>query len=402
MNFDRNLTGIVIDPGHGGVDSGAVGNGLKEKDLTLSISKYMYDRFRELGIPVALTRDSDTTLTSDNRPGVALSKFGNDKDVIIISNHINAGGGEGAEVIYALRNNDILSRMILNKLGEKGQLMRKNYQRRLPSDMTKDYYYILRNTPNSETVIVEYGFIDNVRDSNKLRNNYKDYADAVIEAVLEYKNISTNEPNYYIVKKGDSLWSIAKKYNTTVNELKEINNLVSNTLTIGQKLKLKEEVNNDTSIDIPNIYVVEKGDTLYSIANNFNTSVSELKKINNLISNTLSIGQILLINDIINEPSIEDNNYDYYTIKKGDTLYSLSKKYNISVDELKNLNNLSSNILSVGTLLKVPLINNIYIVKKGDTLWSIANDNNTTVNNLKEINNLTSNTLSIGQELKLS
>ena len=94
MDYERRLIGIVIDPGHGGGDSGAVGNGLKEKDLTLSISKYMYDRFNELGIPVALTRDSDNTLTSDNRPGVALSKFGNDKDVIIISNHINAGGSD--------------------------------------------------------------------------------------------------------------------------------------------------------------------------------------------------------------------------------------------------------------------------------------------------------------------
>ena len=81
-------------PAHGGEDSGAVGNGIIEKNLTLDISKYMYDRFRELGIPVALTRDSDSTLTSDNRPGVALSKFGNGENVIIISNHINAGGGD--------------------------------------------------------------------------------------------------------------------------------------------------------------------------------------------------------------------------------------------------------------------------------------------------------------------
>ena len=111
MNYD-NLTGIVIDPGHGGEDSGAVGNGLLEKNLTLSISKYMYDRFKELGIPVELTRDTDINLTSDTRPRVALSKFGNGRDVLIISNHINAGGGEGAEVIYALRNNDTFSRTI--------------------------------------------------------------------------------------------------------------------------------------------------------------------------------------------------------------------------------------------------------------------------------------------------
>ena len=94
MNYNRDLAGVVIDPGHGGSDSGAVGNGIIEKDLTLDISKYMYNRFKELGIPVALTRDSDETLNSNDRPKVALSKFGSGKNVILISNHINAGGGD--------------------------------------------------------------------------------------------------------------------------------------------------------------------------------------------------------------------------------------------------------------------------------------------------------------------
>ena len=57
------LKGIVIDPGHGGSDPGAVGNGMKEKDYTLLISKYMYDRFKELGVPVKLKKDSDVTLS---------------------------------------------------------------------------------------------------------------------------------------------------------------------------------------------------------------------------------------------------------------------------------------------------------------------------------------------------
>ena len=92
VNDLRALTGVVIDPGHGGEDSGAVGNGIIEKNLTLDISKYMYEKFKEAGIPVALTRDSDVTLSSDSRPNVALSKFGNGENVIIISNHINAGG----------------------------------------------------------------------------------------------------------------------------------------------------------------------------------------------------------------------------------------------------------------------------------------------------------------------
>lgn len=89
---ERALTGIVIDPGHGGKDGGASGNGIIEKEMTLDISKYMFDRFKELGVPVEMTRNTDVELTSANRPGIALDAYGNNKDVIILSNHINAGG----------------------------------------------------------------------------------------------------------------------------------------------------------------------------------------------------------------------------------------------------------------------------------------------------------------------
>lgn len=83
---------IVIDPGHGGDDPGASGNGIIEKNLTLEISKYMYDRFKELGIPVYITRDSDETLSPTERVNRILNAFGNSKNVIVVSNHINAGG----------------------------------------------------------------------------------------------------------------------------------------------------------------------------------------------------------------------------------------------------------------------------------------------------------------------
>ena len=83
---------IVIDPGHGGDDPGASGNGIIEKNKTLEISKYMYDRFKELGIPVAITRDTDTTLAPTERTESILSKYGNNSNVLVISNHINAGG----------------------------------------------------------------------------------------------------------------------------------------------------------------------------------------------------------------------------------------------------------------------------------------------------------------------
>lgn len=87
------LKGIVIDPGHGGSDPGAVANNMKEKDYNLLISEYMYERFKDLGVPVKMTRDSDVTLSPKERTNKVKSFYGDGKDVIVISNHLNAGGG---------------------------------------------------------------------------------------------------------------------------------------------------------------------------------------------------------------------------------------------------------------------------------------------------------------------
>ena len=86
------LKGIVIDAGHGGSDPGAVSDEITEKDYTLLISKYMYERFKELGVPVKLTRDTDISLSPSERTKKVQSFFGDGKDVIVISNHLNAGG----------------------------------------------------------------------------------------------------------------------------------------------------------------------------------------------------------------------------------------------------------------------------------------------------------------------
>ncbi len=83
---------IIIDAGHGGADGGAQGNGILEKELTLKISEYMYDLFKDLGIPVTMTRTSDETISPTERVERVLGPYGNSSDVIVISNHINAGG----------------------------------------------------------------------------------------------------------------------------------------------------------------------------------------------------------------------------------------------------------------------------------------------------------------------
>ena len=259
------LKGVVLDSGHGGSDQGSSGNGIIEKDLTLKISQYMYDRFKALGVPVKMTRDSDVDLQPNDRPGIVLDQFGNGKDVVVISNHINAGGGEGAEVIYALRNSDKLASSILNELEKSGQVVRKYYQRRLPSNSSKDYYYIIRETPNNQTLIVEYGFLDNAADAERLKNNYKKYAEAVVRAVTlygGYKYVPVSGSNYYVVKKGDSLWSIARKYGLSVAELKALNNLSSNTLHIGDTLLVSSVNSTDDNIS-DEYYTVKSGDTIF-------------------------------------------------------------------------------------------------------------------------------------------
>ena len=454
-NEDRAVRKVIIDPGHGGTDSGATGNNLLEKDYNLLISKYMYDRFKELGVPVAITRDSDTTLSPTDRVNTILNKFGNSSDVILILNHVNSGGGEGAEVIYALKNRDTLAKRILGNIGATGQTTRKYYQRRLPSDTSKDYYFIHRNTGNLEPLIVEYGFIDNTKDVEFLKENYKELAEAVISAVANYIGVPYTPPeglitNTYIVQKGDSLYSIANKLGTTVSELKKENNLTSNTLQIGEVLRIPTKeiyegeenvyivqkgdtlysvaMANNTTVDelkkannltsnilstgqllkIPSAllpestYTVKKGDSLYSIANKYNTTVEELKRINNLTSNTLSIGQVLkLPSDKPNKIEQEKNTITY-TVQKGDSLYSIARKYSTTIDKIKDLNNLTTNLLSIGQVLLIPTDTNLettYTVQKGDSLYSIAKKYNTTVDKLKQLNNLTSNLLSIGQIL---
>ena len=386
----KQIRGIVIDAGHGGDDSGASGNGIIEKDYTLNISKYMNDRFKDLGIPTYMTRTTDETLSHKERVKRILNAFGNRDDVVVISNHINAGGGDGAEVIYALRNNDKLAKSVLESIGKEGQNMRKYYQRRYPTDPSKDYYFIHRETGKTEPILVEYGFLDSPNDDvNQLKNNVLDYAEAVVRAVAEYANVPYTPPkgeNVYTVKKGDSLYVIANKYGITVDELKAANNLSSNLLNVGQILKIpKKEEATPSEYEV---YTVKSGDSLWSIATNYGVSVDDIINLNNLGTTILQIGQQILI------PKKVESEKNVYIVKAGDNLYSIANKYNITVNELKKVNNLENNNLSIGQELIIPDYSNngsiekpineiTYIVQKGDSLWSIAKKYEINVNDLK-------------------
>ncbi len=393
------LTGVVVDAGHGGTDGGAQGNSISEKELTLKISQYMFDRLKELNIPVKMTRTTDETLSSSDRVKRILNSFGNTKDVIVISNHINAGGGDGAEIIYALRNNNVLSSKIANEIEKEGQNIRKYYQQRLPSNPMKDYYFIHRDTPNTEALIVEYGFLDSKGDDvEQLKTKYKDYAEAVIRAICEYKGIKYTAPynsTFYTVKKGDSLWSIATKFGLTVDKLKDINNLKTNNIYVGQNLKVKTE--EEKEVEDYLLYTVKKGDSLYKIASLYNTTVEILMNINNLDNTNLTINQQLLV-----PKTIENKNKGInYVVVKGDTLYSIANKYKVKVNDLIGANNLESTNLKIGQILFIPGTESFttYTVEKGDSLYKIANKYGVAIEDLMKENNLEGSLLVIGQTL---
>lgn len=290
--------------------------------------------------------------------------------------------------------------------------------------------------------------------------------------------------NTHTVQKGDTLYSIGKANNVSVDELKKLNGLSSNTLSIGQELKVK----GTPTKDVAETYEVVKGDTLWGIGQAHNMTAQEIKDLNNLSSDTLSIGQTLKLK----EGESEIAKPDTYKVKKGDTLWGISQKTGVSVADLKEFNGLDSNIISINQELKLdstgvpagkelqPYVGNedkwsnmqvgdtvtirkgatkwlnenlkqsepmskdftgtidtikeiipvkigysdeaylleklgtiilqqdvvepretvTYTVQKGDTLYAIANKFGITVDELKEYNGLTSNIISVGQVLR--
>lgn len=264
--------------------------------------------------------------------------------------------------------------------------------------------------------VTELAELNNIKGSN-----------LQIGKVLIIPTTSGANPNnmfLYTVKAGDTLYSIARKYNTTPQAIIDLNYLKTTNLKIGDVIRIPEMYTPEDAMFLPNYtnYTVKRGDTLYSIAKNNNIGVDILMKDNALTDNNLTIGKTLKIRipstgvgieieecfgPDYTPPTSNTQTYTTYTVKKGDNLYSIANRFNTSVSAITKLNNLVNNNLSIGQILKIPSTSsqtapsqtNTYIVKSGDNLYSIARRFNTTVDSIKRKNNLTSNALSIGQKL---
>lgn len=151
----------------------------------------------------------------------------------------------------------------------------------------------------------------------------------------------------YVVRSGDTLWLLARRYNTTVDAIKRLNGLTSDNLSIGQVLKIPTTGSTGGSYFE---YAVRSGDTLWLLAQRYGTTVDAIKRLNGLNSDILNIGQVLKIP----ASGSAGGSYFEYTVRSGDTLWLLAQRFGTTVDAIKRLNGLSSDILNIGQVLRIP------------------------------------------------
>jgi len=261
---------------------------------------------------------------------------------------------------------------------------------------------------------------------------------------ISFFSFADNNDEFIIheVTNGDTLWSLSKEYNTPLKFILDINDVEDeNTLSIGQIIKIPQD---NLQADNYNIHIVKKGETLWSIAQECNLSLELIISTNNLTNSELiSIGQQIEIpsikdskdttpeTNIITQPVIDKKNDNVnnnislpentepivYTVKAGDNLWNISQKYGVSVAVITDINNLrDKDFLSLGQKLEIPAIGGgvsksnqkqeptiiTYTVVKGDNLWSISQRYDVKMNTIISTNNLKEiSRLSIGQKLKL-
>ncbi|MCY8998013.1 LysM peptidoglycan-binding domain-containing protein [Bacillus inaquosorum] len=162
------------------------------------------------------------------------------------------------------------------------------------------------------------------------------------------------------VKKGDTLWELSRKYDTTISKIKSENHLRSDIIYAGQTLSIngKSTSSKSSSSSSSSTYKVKSGDSLWKISNKYGMTVSELKKLNGLKSDLLRIGQVLKLKGSTSSSSsssskVISSSTSTYKVKSGDSLSKIASKYGTTVSKLKSLNGLKSDLIYAGQVLKV-------------------------------------------------
>ncbi|MBP3048331.1 peptidoglycan endopeptidase LytE [Bacillus subtilis subsp. subtilis] len=163
------------------------------------------------------------------------------------------------------------------------------------------------------------------------------------------------------VKKGDTLWDLSRKYDTTISKIKSENHLRSDIIYVGQTLSIngKSTSSKSSSSSISSsTYKVKSGDSLWKISKKYGMTINELKKLNGLKSDLLRVGQVLKLKGSTSSSSsssskVSSSSTSTYKVKSGDSLSKIASKYGTTVSKLKSLNGLKSDVIYVNQVLKV-------------------------------------------------
>jgi membrane-bound lytic murein transglycosylase D len=342
------------------------------------------------------------------------------------------------------------------------------------SNEDKMYAYVNYQEKNRERPFAAKPKVKIVKDSISGNENIEE---ALVETKTIMKNVSRTK--FYKIKRGDNLSDIADKYNVAMSDLKKWNHLKSNKVQQGKSLKIitedriavvqkvkkpkailetkvepkpesteekavavldkpvskkeivkkeivkKPELTEEKEV-VANEHIVKQGENLTSIAKEHRLYVADLKKWNNLKDGNIKLGDKLKLSNapvvaVADEEAKPSTETTFYTIKKGDNISLIAKNNNVTVDDLKEWNNLDNNVVKVGEKLKIEKTaeviaevskkdtkkkdkyqeQKLYVVQKGDSLFSISQKHHTTVADIKKLNGIKDENLQPGMKLKI-
>ena len=397
---------VVVDPGHGGEDPGAVGRGrLYEKNIVLAISRRLVNNLnRKPGIKAYLTRTGDYFIPLAKRVEIA-RQYSAD---LFISIHADAsfntkaagssvyclsfkGASSNTARMTAKKENasdfiggiplgqpsgdlnniifDLMQTYSVNAGLQLGALVLKEIgvANRLHSRHLQQANFAVLRAPHIPSVLIETDYLSNPSRARRLRDkNFQEtFARHVALAVTTFfREYSTPQPpgrpspvRRHTVRRGDTLSGLAQRYGTSVAELRRLNGMSKKSvLQMGRTLKLPAvAVKQPSPVRRPAYHTVRRGDTLSGLAQRYGTSVAELRRLNGMSKKSvLQAGRKLKLPAVAVKQPSPVRRPAYHTVRRGDTLSGLAQRYGISVTRLCRLNGIrTSAVLHVGTKLKL-------------------------------------------------
>ena len=297
---------------------------------------------------------------------------------------------------------EVLEPMELVKVPASVPLKKVSEFSRVPLDQIKKLNPHIRKQWVPPTKSKVYHLWIRKHESALLKNQFANLQKHKVKGLKIQRYYASGYRKVHRVRRGQNLSTIARRYGTSVSKIKRINRLRSNRIYVGQKLRVKGRTGKARKT--ASIHKVRRGQNLTTIARRYGTSVAKIKQMNNLRSGRIYVGQKLRLNE--NKTSGSRKVASTHKVRSGQNLTSIARRYGTSVSKLKRMNNLSSGRIYVGQKLKLngSATKNVkrYKIRRGDNLSSIARRFGTTIRRLKSINKLRSNRIQRGQVLLIA